>query len=238
VSKRQKERTNQNRERRLGSGDGIARPKGGGSSGIPLWMWALSLSGFLALGVVIAVVLLTRGGSNANTDLGVIAKRDSTAKIDFVSQGTWRPVYTDLAAAIKALNLPAQSDVVEHYHVHIRLVVDGNAVPIPNDMGIDQAGGIIAAIHTHEDDRSLVHVEAGQKGYRSDLQNVFDIWGVRFNARCVGGYCGGVKMWVNGVPSTALGSYLLQPHDVVTILEGTPPAGFKPSKTFKFLPGE
>jgi hypothetical protein len=54
----------------------------------------------------------------------------------------------------------------------------------------------------------------------------------------VGGYCNGVKMWVNGVPSTALGAYLLQPHDVITIVEGTPPPGFKPSKTFKFLAGE
>jgi hypothetical protein len=241
VSKRQKERTNQNRERRLGTGDGIARPKGGGGNGIPLWMWALSLSGFLALGIVIAVVLLTRGGSNANADPRVISERNSTAKIDFVAQGTWPANYTDLSGAISALGLPGLSDTVEHYHVHIRLIVnDGqktHTVPVPEAIGLDQSTQTYSAIHTH-DATGVIHVEADQKGYRSNLQNVFDIWGVRFDAQCIGGYCGGVKMWVNGVESTKLGAYVLQPHDAITIVEGAPPAGFKPDKSYKFPAGE
>jgi hypothetical protein len=240
VSKRQKQRTNQNRERRLGTGEGIARPKGGGGNGIPLWMWALSLSGFLALGIVIAVVLLTRGGSNANADSGVIAERNSTAKIDWVAQGTWLPNYTNLAAAISALGLPGLSDTVEHYHVHIRLLVnDGKShtVPVPENIGLDQSTQTYSAIHTH-DASSVIHVEADQKGYRSDLQNVFDVWGVRFNAQCVGGYCDGVKMWVNGKPSAKLGAYILQPHDAITIVEGTPPAGFTPDASYNWPPNE
>jgi hypothetical protein len=240
VSKRQKQRTNQNRERRLGTGEGIARPKGGGGNGIPLWMWALSLSGFLALGIVIAVVLLTRGGSNANADSGVIAERNSTAKIDFVAQGTWPINYTDLPGVAQALGLPGFAETVEHYHVHIRLLVnDGKSrtVPIPENIGLDAPNQTFLAIHTH-DASGVIHIEADQKGYRSDLQNVFDIWGVRFNAQCIGGYCGGVKMWVNGVESTKLGAYVLQPHDAITIVEGAPPAGFEPDKSYKFPAGE
>jgi hypothetical protein len=241
VSKRQKERTNQNRERRLGTGDGIARPKGGGGNGIPLWMWALSLSGFLALGVVIAVVLLTRGGSSANADPQVISERDSTAKIDFVAQGTWPPNYTNLSEASTALGLPGFAETIEHYHAHLRLLVndgkESHEVPIPENLGLDASNSIITSVHTH-DASGVIHIEADQKGYRSDLQNVFDIWGVRFTAQCIGGYCGVVKMWVNGVPSTKLGAYILQPHDAITIVEGAPPAGFKPDKSYKFPPGE
>jgi hypothetical protein len=236
VSKRQKERTNQNRERRLGSGDGIARPKGSGGAGIPLWMWALSLSGFLALGVVIAVLLLTRGSSGAPNP-AVIKERDSTAKIDFVAQGTWPPNYTNLADAIKALGLPGLSDTVQHYHTHIHLIVDGHDVPVPPDIGLDAATQTFAAIHTH-DDRSVIHIEADVKDYHSDLQNVFDIWGVRFSSQCVGGFCNGVKMWVNGTPSTEFGAYVMQPHDAITIVEGKLPAGFKPDASFKFAAGE
>jgi hypothetical protein len=238
VSKRQKERTNQNRERRLGTGEGIARTKGSGTAGIPLWMWALSLSGFLALGVVVAVLLLTRGGSaSANPNADVVKQRDSTAKIDFVVAGTWRPNYTNLADAIKALGLPGLSDTVQHYHTHLHLIVQGNDVPVPPDIGLDAATQTYAPIHTH-DDRSVIHIEADVKNYHSDLQNVFDIWGVRFNSQCVGGYCNGVKMWVNGVPSTKFGAYVMQPHDAITILEGKAPAGFKPDASFKFAPGE
>jgi hypothetical protein len=235
VGKRQKERTNQNRERRLGSGDGIARPKGSGGAGIPLWMWALSLSGFLALGVVIAVVLLTRGGGGS-PDRSVIADRDSRAKID-PAIGTWPPVYTDLPQAVRALGLPGFAETVEHYHAHLRLVVDGQKVPIPEDLGLDVPDQVIAPIHTHNA-TGVIHIEADQKGYRTDLQNVFDVWGVRFSARCIGGYCGGVKMWVNGTESTKLGAYVLQPHDVITIVEGTSPAGFKPDTSYAFSPGE
>jgi hypothetical protein len=237
VSKRQKERTNQNRERRLGSGDGIARPKGSGGAGIPLWMWALSLSGFLALGVVIAVLLLTRGGSGSSGDPAVIKERDSTAKIDFQSQGTWQPNYTNLGDAIKALGLPGLSDTVQHYHTHIHLIVDGHDVPVPADIGLDAATQTYAAIHTH-DDRSVIHIEADVKNYHSDLQNVFDIWGVRFSSQCVGGFCNGVKMWVDGTPSTEFGAYVMQPHDAITIVEGKLPAGFKPDDSFKFAAGE
>jgi hypothetical protein len=45
-------------------------------------------------------------------------------------------------------------------------------------------------------------------------------------------------MWVNGVESTKLGAYVLQPHDAITIVEGAPPAGFKPDKSYKFPAGE
>jgi hypothetical protein len=237
VSKRQKERTNQNRERRLGSGDGIARPKGSGGAGVPLWMWALSLSGFIALGVVVAVLLITRGGSGGTANAAVVKQRDSTAKIDFVAQGTWPPNYTNLGDAIKALGLPGLSDTVQHYHTHIHLIVDGNNVPVPTDIGLDAATQTYAPIHTHNDS-GVIHIEADIKNYHSDLQNVFDMWGVRFNSQCVGGYCNGVKMWVNGTPSTQFGAYVMQAHDAITIVEGKLPAGFKPDASYNFPAGE
>ncbi len=237
MSKRQKQRTNQQRERRLGSGDGVGRGTSAGASGIPLWMWALSVSGFVALAIVLAVVLLTRGGSGSGGDSQVITDRNSTEQIDFVTQGTWQPNYTNLAEASSALGLPGQSDAIEHYHVHLRLVIDGHKVPVPENMGFDQQNRIITPIHTHKVD-NVIHIEADQKGYRSDLQNVFDVWGVRFTPQCIGGYCGGVKMWVNGTPTTKLGGYVLQPHDAITIVEGAVPASFKPNASYNWPPGE
>jgi hypothetical protein len=232
-----KQDSDQEPPRRLGSGEGIARSKGNRSGdGVPLWMWVLSASGFVALAIVIVVIALTRGGGSTKTGSGVIDARNSTAKID-PALGTWPPVYTDLRAALTTLGLPGLSDTVEHYHAHIHLIVDGRDVPIPEDIGLDQSSQTYSPVHTHAVD-GVIHIEADQKGYRSDLQNVFDVWGVRFNPQCVGGYCDGVKMWVNGKPSAKLGAYILQPHDAITIVEGTPPAGFTPDASYNWPPNE
>ena len=71
----------------------------------------------------------------------------------------------------------------------------------------------------------------------ASLADVFDMWGVYLSPKCLGGYCGGVKMWVNGKPSTAFGKLVLQPHMAITLLEGTPPKGFKPAKSYNFPAG-
>ena len=245
MSQRQKQATNQKRASRLGTGEGIARDKRGPRSapssgkGFPRWAWI----GLLLVAVAAAgagswlAVSGDDGSSSGSHNSPVVQDRLSTDKIDFTSDGTWAPNSSNLAAAMKTLGLPGASDLIEHYHFHITLIVDGHDVPVPANMGIDQATETLSPIHTH-DERGLIHVEADQKGFRATLQQVFDIWGVRLTSECVGGYCNGVKMWVNGDEVSDPATVVLQPHDAVTILEGTPPKDFKPDATFKFRNGE
>ena len=105
------------------------------------------------------------------------------------------------------------------------------------DIGIDEATQLLSPIHTH-DDTGVIHIEADQKDFAPTSSNVFDVWGLRFNSQCIGGYCGGVKMWVDGKPSTQFGAYVMKAHDAITILQGAPPPGFKPDKSYKFPAGE
>ena len=49
-------------------------------------------------------------------------------------------------------------------------------------------------------------MEADEANFDPPLQDVFNVWGLRFTSQCVGGYCGGVKMWVNGQPNSQLGT--------------------------------
>jgi hypothetical protein len=240
VSQRQKQRTNENRARRLGTGEGISRkgrkPAPGGG-GVPAWAWVVGGAILVAAIAVVAAIVLTRGDSSSGGSGGtasVITDRNSTAKFDPVSQGTWQPNYDNLQGAIAAMGLPASSATMAyatHFHVHITLYVDGRKTPIPSQVGIDPVTQTLAAIHTH-DDTGIIHMEAGEKGFAPPLQDVFNIWGVRFNAKCIGGYCGGVEMWVNGHPNTELGKYVLHEHDVITIVEGAQPAGFRPDSSY------
>ena len=168
-----------------------------------------------------------------------MTSRLSHDKIDFVSAGTWPVNYTDLAGAMSALGLtPTQEAAsVNHYHVHIQMMVDGHDVPVPAQIGLDAATGIFSEVHTH-DDTGVIHIESGNTAFRATLSDVFDMWGVYFSPKCIGGYCGGVQMWVNGKPSTAFGDLVLQSHMAITLLEGTAPKGFKPAKSYNFPAGE
>ena len=241
MSQRQKQRTNENKARRLGTGEGISRqgrrPSSGG--GVPAWAWVVGGAILVAAIAIVAAIVITQNGSSSSGTSGggtpvVITERNSTAKFDPVSQGTWPPNYDNLQQAITAMGLPASSATMlyaTHFHVHITLYVDGRKTPIPSQVGIDPNTQTLAAIHTH-DDTGIIHMEAGEKNFAPPLQDVFNVWGVRFNKDCIGGYCGGVEMWVNGTPNAQLGTLTLENHQVITIVEGKQPSGFKPDTTY------
>ena len=173
----------------------------------------------------------------------MITDRNSTAKVDWVSAGTWPPNYTNFQAALAAMGLPsatATTGYATHFHAHITMYVfDGHSrkVPIPSLVGIDESTQTLSPIHTH-DDTGVIHMEADETNFDPPLQDVFNVWGLRFTSQCVGGYCGGVKMWVNGQPNSQLGKYKPKEHDAITIVEGTPPPNFKPDPSYKFPAGE
>lgn len=241
MGKAKKQLTNERRARRLGTGEGIAATRATGGGGIPAWAWLVAAS-VVAAAVIIGVAIVARGGSSdggRNPNAAVVTSRLSHDTIDFVSAGTWPANYTDLAGAMSALGLaPTQEAAsVNHYHVHITVVVDGHDVPLPAQIGLDSATGTFSEVHTH-DDRGVIHIESGDTSFRATLADVFDMWGVFLSPKCIGGYCGGVKMWVNGKPSTTFGQLVLQAHMAITLLEGTPPKKFKPDASYTFQPGE
>jgi hypothetical protein len=243
MGKAKKQLTNERRARRLGTGEGIAAtPQKGGGGGIPAWAWLVAAS-VIAAAVIIGVALVSRGGGSSSSggdpNAEVVTSRNSHDPIDFVSAGTWPVNYTNLAGAMSALGLtPTQEAAsVNHYHVHIQLDVDGHEVPVPAQIGLDSATGTFSEVHTH-DDTGVIHIESGDTSFRANLADVFDMWGVYLSPKCIGGYCDGVKMWVNGKPSTAFGRLVLQSHMAITLLEGTPPKNFKPAKSYPFPAGE
>lgn len=47
----------------------------------------------------------------------------------------------------------------DHYHPHLRIIINGNEVPVPANIGVDPATGAMSALHTHETD-GTIHIEA------------------------------------------------------------------------------
>jgi hypothetical protein len=137
------------------------------------------------------------------------------------------------AAGGRAPRARAESFVV-HIHQHLDLYVRGKHEPLPALIGINVQQRYLSPIHTH-DFSGVIHVEAPTRRTFT-LGQFWDVYGVRFDAKCVGGECGGVKVYVNG--TRFLGNpraIVLRSQQELAVVVGKAPRTIP--KRYKFPPG-
>jgi len=151
----------------------------------------------------------------------------------------------DLKQRLRAIGLhplPAEGTKL-HTHSHLYVVVNGRIYPVPALIGINVQQRFIAELHTH-DVSGIIHVESPTVRTFT-LGEFFDVWGLRFTSRCLGGYCASgkkqVMVWVHGKRVTSdPRKIVLQPHLSIVVAYGTP-ASLKPlgpiPATYEFPPG-
>ncbi len=89
-------------------------------------------------------------------------------------------------------------DASEDPHVlTLEVFVKGQQVEVPAYLGIDRLRAVQAPCHTH-DTTGTVWLE-GRSGRDVTLGQLFDVWGVRLTATCLGATCGRVVVTVDGV---------------------------------------
>ena len=114
----------------------------------------------------------------------------------------WAPGYDQMPSAMARLNFPEVGDESYHAHALLSVFVRGEQVPVPSEIGIDRAGGIISPVHTH-DDTGVIHLEADDP-YPFTLEQVFAIWGQPMSASELGPERTDtgeqVQVYVNGRP--------------------------------------
>jgi hypothetical protein len=125
------------------------------------------------------------------------------------------------AAGLQVLTAEGQ---VQHTHQHLDLFVDGERAAVPAGIGIDTTAGIIAPVHTH-DATGIIHVESPVVRAFT-LGEVFDVWGVKFDAHCLGDTCDGngrvLLVFVNGRPVTGdPRALVLESHLEIVVAIGT-----------------
>jgi hypothetical protein len=132
-----------------------------------------------------------------------------------------------LATRLAALGLPPASDSGFHIHVRLRVFVDGRAVPVPSQIGIDAAARVIAPLHTH-DASGIVHVESARP-YPFTLGQVFAVWGVPLSGRRL-------QVFANGRLLAHPAARVLHAHDHLVVGFGAP-GSFPPVDRTPFPPG-
>ena len=123
-------------------------------------------------------------------------------------------------------NLPVASD---HFHPTLKVFVDGQQVPVPDDIGIGE-GGVSAPLHKHPGD-DLLHAE-GLKDGELTLDQVMMIWGVPLSPERLGPHRTKgqrtVRMWVKApgskrfVESREFGKLRLRDAAEIYVAYGTP----------------
>lgn len=111
-----------------------------------------------------------------------------------------------------------------HWHARLDIIVRGQSVEIPANIGIPL--GVTGAhpenMHTHHDDH-IIHIEKLPPVYKNDLRlgNFFQVWGKKFDSQCVADECVAegekLTMTVHGQTNTDFADYLLQDGDKVEI---------------------
>ncbi|TWD75111.1 hypothetical protein FB561_6549 [Kribbella amoyensis] len=86
------------------------------------------------------------------------------------------------------------------YTLRLTVTIDGRPVEVPAGIGVDRVRAEQAAIHTHTAD-GLVYVEAKTTAERPTLEQLFALWGVRYDGSCLGDACESVQVKVNGEPA-------------------------------------
>ncbi len=133
---------------------------------------------------------------------------------------------TDTAAAVAAagLTMLGEEGTALHFHTHLDVIVDGAPVPVPADIGVDDARHRISPLHSH-DATGVIHVESPTKSATFSLGQFFTQWQVSISADHIGGLAVDAThhllVYVNGTlrPGDPAG-IILAAHDEIAIVYG------------------
>lgn len=109
------------------------------------------------------------------------------------------------------------STISYHVHPELAIVVDGERVEVPSDIGVDPA--CMRALHTH-DASGKIHVEYPTE-QPFTLGDFFAVWGEPFSSTRildkVADDAREVRMTVNGQPSAEFENLVLRDEDLIVI---------------------
>jgi len=162
-----------------GSGPRAARP-----SRRTLWIFGGIAAGVIVISATLGTVLALEG-------VGVPSRAEPLPGL-LTGPAPWGPNTDALRARLDRLGEPLIPRASTLPFVHLRISVDGRSVRVPAGIGVLPKSGSVAPLFSGSG--GAIH----QVGRPARFGLLFKIWGVRFTTRCLGGYCGKLRVDVNG----------------------------------------
>ena len=159
-------------------------------------MLTLVVRGRRWVGVVLLLTLLVGGTAACST-----SQRPPEPAVMRTTPPPW-DAPRDAVANIEEANLVAEPlDTTTNQRItSLEVVVDGDPVEVPANIGIDRIRALQAAAHTHNASGE-VWLE-GTEAPTVTLGQFFTLWGVRFDDDCLGSFCGTIEVTADGSPVT------------------------------------
>ena len=178
----------------------------------------------VAVAAVVIAFFAAAGSDSGDDDAATAATAPSSASGSLLrTEAPWAPQSDDLAERVEQAGFPPVGDESYHVHALLSVFVDGEQVPVPTNIGIDQSGGYHSPLHTHTPD-GVIHFEADEPSPFT-LQQVFAMWGVDFSADRLGAYTPDaekqIHVYVNGERVADPAGYAINNGDNVVVAYGT-----------------
>ncbi|MEM1944513.1 MAG: hypothetical protein QXX57_02080, partial [Nitrososphaerota archaeon] len=110
--------------------------------------------------------------------------------------------------------LSSHDRLVLHIHPTIKILVDGNEIQVPANIGVSPDGRF-RYIHTH-DATGVIHIESPVY-VEFTLGDFMKVWGKKLDSKCFDTYCGYVKVSVNGALVEDPLSYIMRDGDRILV---------------------
>jgi hypothetical protein len=188
------------------------------------YRWGVAGAIVVALIVTGALVALNQKSSNNPTGTQSPPALEGMQH----TEAPWTNGNLGLKQRLDAIGLPVLSQEALAFHIHmlLQVYVDGNPVPVPQAVGINEVGTpqFITVLHTH-DATGVIHVESPQQ-QNYTLGEFFNVWGVPFSSTTLGAYANAgdrqVRVFLNGQPYQGEPTGLvLKQHEDIVVTFGT-----------------
>src|SRR5262245_44606700 len=145
------------------------------------------------------------------------------------------------AVAAAGLTMLGEEGSAQHIHAHLDVLANGQPVPVPADIGVDEAHLRISPLHSHEAN-GVIHIESPSATEKFTLGQFFAEWQVSLSDRNIGGLRADdthqLKVYVNGQVRTGdPNGIVLAPHDEIAIVYGTDAQQASPPRSYAWPAG-
>ncbi len=189
-------------------------------------LWSAAGLTVLALAVTLTVVLTRPDTPRPGSAAPPAASTPAASVTGRTTNPPWSAP-ADASAAVAGAGLPmlGEEGTALHIHDNLDVIVNGNPVQIPADIGVDNAKQKISPLHSH-DTTGVIHIESPNKNDTFTLGQFFAEWQVSLAADHIGGLSTDpshhLKAYVNGAlragdPATIV----LAAHDEIVLVYGT-----------------